>query len=73
LVIGSALSIVLKARGYSLECELGEECRFVKGAVIIEPFKVLPSLVSGELASGKWRQQCAEAGIADANLGGKCR
>jgi hypothetical protein len=68
-VVGSALSLALKDRGYALECGPGEETRFVKGASVIRPFHVLPALIAGELSPEAWHQQCAEAGIAGARLG----
>jgi len=67
-VIGSALATAMAQHGFAVGCELGAPITMTKG-IVLEPFGVFASLLDGKLAADQWRQQCAETGLAEVDLG----
>lgn len=66
--VGAALTVALKKRGWTLSVPIGEAVYLKQGEEIIEPFNVLPGLISGDLPADAWKQKCAAIGISDINL-----
>lgn len=68
-IIGAALTVVLKQRGWEIETAPGNPLQLHHGSLTIEPFNILARLASGELSLETWHQQCERAGILDIHLG----
>lgn len=68
-VIGSALAVALHRQGWELYALPGEEVYARQGEKTIKPFEAMQQLASGKLDAAAWRQQCADAGIANVDLG----
>jgi heat shock protein HtpX len=69
VVTGSALAVALARAGYTVNCFPGAPVTFHKEGQSLDPFTILPRLITSELSADAWRQQCAELGIAGADLG----
>jgi heat shock protein HtpX len=67
--VGAALATVLAGRGWALNPRPGAGFRFRHDGDEIQPFGVLPRLVSGDLTPEQWRKQCEAIGILDLDLG----
>jgi len=68
-VVGSALSLALLARGWSLTALPGAPVVLESGGVSIKPFVVADDLSSGALSAEEWVALCESASIADLDLG----
>jgi hypothetical protein len=67
--VGAALSVALVRRGFDVEAPPGGVVVLRKGEVHVEPFKVRQRLEAGHAEAERWRELCAQAGIADVELG----
>lgn len=67
-VVGAALLLLLVARGGRLNVIPGEDFFVSLGGHDVKAFTVVPALKSGALTAQAWEQQCAELGIAGADL-----
>lgn len=68
-VVGAALALAFNQQGWTLHAMPGVPISFWRDETVVEPFAVLPGLLSGELTADAWVQQCREAGIARVDLG----
>lgn len=68
-IVGAALAVALARAGWTHTTELGEPHRFVRGEQVLEPFRAAAALRGGTLTEESWRQMCADAGVADVDLG----
>jgi Zn-dependent protease with chaperone function len=68
-VVGSALAVLLIARGGRLDITPGRDTSIRIGAHDVTPFSVMPALRNGSMAGEAWAARCAELGIAGADLG----
>ncbi len=69
VAVGASLAVHLAARGWTLSerPSLGFVMR--REGRELRPFGVLPGLALGEIEPDAWRSECAQAGIAGADLG----
>lgn len=68
--VGAALAKALIKKGWRLLTPPGEGISLRRNGESVEPFGVLPSLLSGELGADAWRHRCESIGITEMDLGG---
>ncbi|MBO0764163.1 MAG: M48 family metallopeptidase [Hyphomicrobiaceae bacterium] len=68
-VAGAALNLLLIERGGRLDVTPGHDISVKLGGYDVKPFGVLPALKDGTMPAHTWEAQCAELGIAGADLG----
>jgi heat shock protein HtpX len=69
MTVGAALAIQLGKRGWVLNARPALGFTMHKDGSAIAPFSILSRLAAGAMSADDWRRQCAEIGIAEANLG----
>ncbi len=69
LVIGAAIAVALRRRGWRIETSPGAPIALRNGKVEFTPFGLVPRMLGGEILESDWISQCNAAGIVDLDLG----
>jgi hypothetical protein len=68
-ILGVAIALALSRNGWELRALPGEDVICEHAETLINPFDIVPKLVSGELTPEAWQEFSVGAGIADLDLG----
>jgi Zn-dependent protease with chaperone function len=68
-IVGRVLVVTLVEQGWILDIRPGAEIALHRDGMTLEPFMMLTELNSGQLTAEVWRQRCAEANVAQLDLG----
>jgi Zn-dependent protease with chaperone function len=67
-VVGSALIVALRRRGWSVRTNPGEDVFLVKGDKTLQPFQVFQDLEKATLSAEEWEKTCLDLGISGIGL-----
>jgi heat shock protein HtpX len=67
--VGSALSLALHERGWTIETSPGSAIMLRKGAETVEPFTHVGELAEKKIDSAEWRRRCEAWGLERADFG----